>query len=73
MLRRALLDGTIRALHVVHGAQNPADALSKPTFARPAPNDALNEALSSGVLRPAIRAHTTSADYRNAPRPSAEP
>ncbi|OSX77069.1 hypothetical protein BU14_0164s0029 [Porphyra umbilicalis] len=72
MLRRALLDGTIRALHVVHGAQNPADALSKPTFARPAPNDALNEALSSGMLRPLIRAHTTSADYRNAPRPRAE-
>jgi len=34
LLRRALLDGTIRTLHLVHGAHNPADALSKPIFAR---------------------------------------
>ena len=72
MLRRALLNGTIRALHLVHGAHNPADALSKRTFARPAPNDALNEALSTSMLRPVICAHTTSADYRNALRPRAE-
>jgi len=72
MLRRALLDGTIRALHLVHGAHNPADALSKRTFARLAPNDALNEVLSTGMLRPVIRAHTNSADYRNARRPDAE-
>ena len=68
MLRRALLAGTLRDLHLVHGAHNPADALSKPTYARPAPNNALNEALSTGMLRPLIRAHTTSASYRNAPR-----
>jgi len=73
MLRRALLDGTLRALHLVDGALNPADALSKPTFARPAPNSALADALSSALLRTPSRAHTTSADYRNAPRPSAEP
>jgi len=72
MLRRALLDGTTRASHLVHGAHNPADALSKPTYARPAPNDALNEALSSGMLRPLIRGHTTSADYRSPPRPRVE-
>jgi len=72
MLRRALLDGTIRALHLVHGAHNPADALSKPTYARPAPNDALNEGLSSGMLRQLIRANTTLANYRNAPRPRVE-
>jgi len=72
MLRRALLEGTTRALYLVNGAHNPADALSKPTFARSAPNDALNEALSTGMLRPVIRAHSTSADYRNAPRPHAE-
>jgi len=72
MLQCALLDGTIRALHLVHGAHNPADALSKRTFARPAPNNALNEALSTSMLRPMIRAHTTSADYRNAPRSYSE-
>jgi len=65
-LRRALLNGTLRALHLVHGAQNPADALSKPTCARPAPNNALNAALTSGVFRPLVRAHTAS--YRDAPR-----
>jgi len=72
MLRRALLDGTVRALHLVQGAHNHADALSKPTYARPAPNASLNDALSSGMLRPIIRAYTTSADYRNAPRPLAQ-
>jgi len=72
MLRRALPDGTVRALHLVHGAHNHADALSKPTYARPAPNAAVNDALSSGMLRPMIRAYTTSADYRNAPHPLAQ-
>jgi len=71
MLRCALLNGTIRTLHLVHGAHNPADALFKPTFARPAPN-VLNEALSTGMLRSVIRAHTTSADLCNAPPSSAE-
>jgi len=59
MLRHALLDDTLRALNLVHGAQNPADALSKPTYARPASNTALNVALSTGLLRPLVRAHTT--------------
>jgi len=36
MLRRELLDGTLRVVHLVHGAHNPADAFSKPTYARPA-------------------------------------
>jgi len=73
MRRRALIDGTLRALHLVLGAQNPADAHSKPTYARPAPNNALNEALTSGMLRSPMRAHTTSASYRNAPRPPPKP
>ncbi|OSX78302.1 hypothetical protein BU14_0112s0001 [Porphyra umbilicalis] len=62
MLRRALLDGTVRALHLVHESHNPADVLFKTTYARPAPNDSPNEAFSTGMLRPVIRAHTTLTD-----------
>jgi len=35
MLRRALLDGTLSKINHVHGADNPADALTKPTLSRP--------------------------------------
>jgi len=70
MLRHALLNGTLRALHPVHVDHNSSDALSKPTYAPTAPNDALDIALSSGILRALVRAHTTSATYRNASRPS---
>jgi len=68
MLRRALLNGTMQSLHLITGDSNPADALFKPTFARPAPNHALTTTLSSGFLRPTARAHTTSTSYRNKPR-----
>jgi len=68
MLRRTLLDGTLRALHLDHGAHNPADSLSKPTYAPPARNTALNVALSTGLLRPLFRAHTKLDSYGNAPR-----
>ena len=68
MLRRALLHGTMQSLHLITGDSNPAYAVSKPTFPRPAPNQALTTTLSSGFLRPTARAHTTSASYRNEPR-----
>ena len=72
MLRRALLAGTIAALHLVLGAHNPADALSKPTYARPPPSDALDRALASGTLRAPTRSSTSSTEYRNSPRPPAQ-
>jgi len=72
MLRRALLAGTSAALHLVLGAHNPADALSKPTYARPPPNDALDRALASGTLRAPTRSSTSSTEYRNSPRPPAQ-
>ena len=68
MLRRALLHGTMQSFHLITGDSNPAYALSKPTFPRPAPNQALTTTLSSGFLRPTARAHTTSTSYRNEPR-----
>jgi len=71
MLRRALLAGPIAALHLVHGAHNPADALSKPTYARPPPNDALDRALPSVTLRVPTRSSTSSTEYRNSTRPPA--
>lgn len=40
-LRRALQDGSPAAIHHIHGEHNPADPLSKPTWARPKPNNAL--------------------------------
>jgi len=71
MLRRALLAGTIVALHLAHGAHNPADALSKSTYARPPPNDAFDRALASGTMRAPTRSSTASIEYRNTPRPPA--
>jgi len=71
MLRRALLAGTIAALHLVHGDHNPADALSQPMYAHPPPNDAHDRALASGMLRAPTRSSTSSTEYRNSPRPTA--
>ena len=67
-IRHVLLNGIMQSLHLITGDSNPADALSKPTFARPAPNHALTTTLSSGFVRATARAHTTSASYRNEPR-----
>jgi len=69
MLRRALLASTISEINCIRGADNPSDALSKPTFSRPPPNSALSAALASGTLSTPIVAHTTTEGYRTAPRP----
>jgi len=67
MLRRALLAGTLSEINHIRGADNPTDALSKPTFSRPPPNSALSTALASGTLSTPIVAHTTTDGYRTAP------
>jgi len=71
MLRRSLLSGSIHAISLVQGADNPADALSKPSYARPAPNPALTNALLAGKLHVPVISCTTSAGCRNAPRDAA--
>jgi len=68
MLRRALLAGNLSEINHIRGAENPADALSKPTFSRPPPNSALSAALASGTLSTPIVAHTTTDGYCTAPR-----
>jgi len=50
MLLCSLLPGTIHTIFLVQGAHNPADALLKPSYARPAPNRALTNALLAGTL-----------------------
>jgi len=72
VLRRALLAGTIAALRLVHGAHNPADTLSDPTYARRPPNDALDRALASGTLRAPARSSTSSTKYLTSPRPPSQ-
>jgi len=69
MLRCALPSGTMHELKHVHGQDNPADALSKPSFARPPPNASLADALRTGRLDTAIEAHTTTDGQRKKPRP----
>ena len=71
MVRRALLSGTIYEVNHVHGYHNSADALSKPTFARPPPNASLADELRTGRLHTAVVAHTTTAGYHDTPRPGA--
>jgi len=66
MLRRALLAGTLSEINHICGADNPADALSKPTFSRPPPKSALSTALASGNLSTPIVAHATTDGYRKA-------
>lgn len=58
------------AIHHALGDHNPADALSKPTWSRPKPNNALKDALRTGLLRTMTTSHTFSDGYRNAPRSS---
>lgn len=67
-LRRALLNGTMATVHHTLGDHNLADALSKPTWSRPKPNNALKDALRTGLLNTATTSHTSSDTYRNAPR-----
>jgi len=69
MLRRAFFTGTLSEINHIRGADNRADALSKPTFSRPTPNSALSTALASGTLSTPIVTNTTSDGYRTAPRP----
>jgi len=69
LLRRALLPGTICEFNHVHGHHNSADALSKPTFSRPPPNASLADEPRTGRLHTAVVAHTTTAGYRDTPRP----
>jgi len=69
MLRRALLDGTLSEINHVLGSDNPADALSKPTFSRPPPRPSLSWALASGSLSTPVVTHTTMEGYRTSPRP----
>jgi len=71
MLRRSLLSGTIHAISLVQGAHNPSDALSKPSYARPAPNPTLTNTLLAGRLHVPVISCTTSSGYRNAPRDAA--
>lgn len=56
------------AAHHVLGDHNPADALSKPTWSRPMPNNAVKTTLQSGLPNTAAMSHTSSDTYRNAPR-----
>eukprot|EP00168_Porphyra_purpurea_P021343 TRINITY_DN9469_c0_g1_i1.p1 TRINITY_DN9469_c0_g1~~TRINITY_DN9469_c0_g1_i1.p1 ORF type:complete len:238 (-),score=47.21 TRINITY_DN9469_c0_g1_i1:131-844(-) len=67
MLRLALLTDALSEVNHVHGSENPADALSKPTFSRPAPNAALTRALTSGILYTPVVSHTTTDGLRNKP------
>jgi len=68
LLRRALLGGDLAEVNHIHGNDNPADALSKPSFSRPAPIAALSTALTSGTLTTPVVTHTTTDGYRNQPR-----
>jgi len=70
LVQQALLQGTVAEVCRLEVEDNPADALSKPSFLRVKPNDSLAAALSSGRLRMAIRAKTTSSSARNSPRAS---
>lgn len=67
-LRRALLDGSIAAIGHILGDHNPADALSKPTWSRPKPNNALKVALHTSKLDTPTTFHTTTSAYRNSSR-----
>jgi len=58
LFRQARHQGTVAEVCRVDSADNPADALSKPTFLRVKPNDSLAAALSSSQLRTPIRANT---------------
>jgi len=69
MLRRALLSGTIYEVNHVHGHHNSADALSKPTLARPPPNASLADELRTGRHHTAVVAHSTTAGYHDTPCP----
>lgn len=73
VLRRSLLNGVLAPLHHIAGEHNPADPLSKPTFSRPAPNNALSTALATGILHHPTTSTTTSDGYRNAPRGEPQP
>jgi len=68
LARQALLHGTVAEVCRVDSADNPADALSKPSYLRVKPNFSLALALATGRLRTPIRATTTSALARNSPR-----
>lgn len=67
-LRCALLDGSMAAIHHVHGQHNPADPLFKPTWSRPKPNNALKVALHTGILDTPTTSQATSDTYRTSPR-----
>ena len=68
LVRQALLQGTVAEVCRVDSSDNPADALSKPSFLGVKPNPTLTAALASGTLRTPIRATTTSVSARNSPR-----
>jgi len=65
LVRQALLHGTLAEVCRLGSADNPADALSEPSFLRVKPNPTLSTALASGYLHTPIRATTTSASARN--------
>eukprot|EP00168_Porphyra_purpurea_P020197 TRINITY_DN8404_c0_g1_i1.p2 TRINITY_DN8404_c0_g1~~TRINITY_DN8404_c0_g1_i1.p2 ORF type:complete len:172 (+),score=17.23 TRINITY_DN8404_c0_g1_i1:463-978(+) len=67
-LRRALLTGIFSEINHVRGADNPADALSKPTFSRTPLDSALSAALTPGTIKRPVVAHTTTEGYRTSPR-----
>jgi len=69
MLRRVLLGGTLSEISQVHGSDNPADALSKPTFSCPPPNASLSWALTSGSLFTPVVTHTMTEGYSKSLRP----
>ncbi|OSX74435.1 hypothetical protein BU14_0289s0014 [Porphyra umbilicalis] len=62
LLRRALLDGDLAEFNHIHGRDNPAEALSKPSFSRSAPTAAFSTALTSGILTTPVVSHTTTDD-----------
>ena len=68
LVRQALLHGTLAEVCRLDSADNPADALSKPSFLRVKPNPTLSTALASGCFHTPIRATTTSASALNGPR-----
>ena len=62
LLCRALLGGGLAEVNHIHGRDNPAEALSKPSFSRSAPTAALSTALTSGILTTPVVSHTTTDD-----------
>lgn len=69
LLRQALVQGTLAEVCRTDSAGNPADALSKPSYASINPNTALANALATGYLVAPVRAATTNSSARNPSRP----